>query len=297
MEPVTTAALIGAGASLAGGAISGLFGRSNSKREYERQKEFAQNGIRWRVADAKAAGIHPLYAIGSNTPTYSPQAAVGTDFGVSQAGQNIARAIEAKQTREERANAQAIQNEIGQAQADYYRAQADLARTKADLAGQKAVQDALQDIRKDTVGSMAAASQSQLRKQQQQPPIPRTDGNQGFDTPTPRYDFEFGLDGKRVAISHSQTMHDKYEDMFLAEYWPVALGLIADARFKLTREPVMGEDGKWYAYNGEFYAPIDIKTYRYEWENSVYNRYLNRRRGKSYSAGAGITLKNGGGGI
>jgi len=36
------------------------------------QKEFAQMGVRWRVADAKAAGIHPLYALGAQTQSFSP---------------------------------------------------------------------------------------------------------------------------------------------------------------------------------------------------------------------------------
>ena len=31
------------------------------------QREFAKHGIQWRVDDAKAAGIHPLAALGSPT--------------------------------------------------------------------------------------------------------------------------------------------------------------------------------------------------------------------------------------
>lgn len=36
------------------------------------QREFAQMGIRWRVGDAKAAGIHPIYALGGSGASYSP---------------------------------------------------------------------------------------------------------------------------------------------------------------------------------------------------------------------------------
>lgn len=36
------------------------------------QREFAQNGIRWRVDDAKAAGLHPLAALGASGSSYSP---------------------------------------------------------------------------------------------------------------------------------------------------------------------------------------------------------------------------------
>jgi hypothetical protein len=36
------------------------------------QKEFAQTGVRWKVADAKAAGIHPLAALGAQTQGFNP---------------------------------------------------------------------------------------------------------------------------------------------------------------------------------------------------------------------------------
>lgn len=250
----------------AGGLIANHNQRSMAEREYQHQKEFAQNGIRWKVEDARAAGIHPIYAIGANTPTYSPQAAVGSDFGLSQVGQDIGRAIEAKQTREERDQAQQTATEVGKAQADYYRAAAANQQAQADFTGQRSVTEALQDIRSDPVSQMATSSQRQVRTQLQQPSMPTT-GNQGMDKGTPRYEFEYGLNGQRVALSHSQPMHDKYEDMFIVEYLPWVLGFAADLRYKITREPIRDRNGQWFAYNGEYYAPINIKTYRPKWHD------------------------------
>lgn len=67
------------------------------------QKEFAQNGIQWRVQDAEKAGIHPLYALGGTGATYSPTNYIPGDRGPSAAsstlrrladmGQNVTRAI------------------------------------------------------------------------------------------------------------------------------------------------------------------------------------------------------------
>lgn len=97
-------ALIGAGASLLGG----LFGQSSQEKQIQKQidaqKEFAQQGIRWRVDDANAAGIHPLYALGANTHSFSPIGIGGSPLGegIAAAGQEFGRAVQAKGTQAER---------------------------------------------------------------------------------------------------------------------------------------------------------------------------------------------------
>lgn len=83
------------------------------------QREYARNGIQWRVADARAAGIHPLAALGAQTsspsaiqvgggsspsapslgsyssPTVSPGTPSGMGAAIASAGQDIGRAIAA----------------------------------------------------------------------------------------------------------------------------------------------------------------------------------------------------------
>lgn len=104
LDPVTASALIGAGSSLLGG----LFNRNDAKKQAQRnenlQREFAQNSIRWRVSDAKAAGLHPLYALGGGGATYSP-APIQTHLGsaLQSAGQDLARAAAAPTDTGERA--------------------------------------------------------------------------------------------------------------------------------------------------------------------------------------------------
>lgn len=77
------------------------------------QKEFAQNGIQWRVQDAEKAGIAPLAALGASTAGYSPVTAAfnapqyssplsGLSHGLNMMGQNISRAIAAVQSPEDR---------------------------------------------------------------------------------------------------------------------------------------------------------------------------------------------------
>lgn len=94
------------------------FDRAQAEREYERQKEFAQMGIRWKAEDTRAAGMHPLAAIGGMGASYSPTITAGaapevrpvysrssgSAFGsaLSEMGQNLARAQAATQTPIER---------------------------------------------------------------------------------------------------------------------------------------------------------------------------------------------------
>lgn len=107
MDPLIGGALISGASSLLGG----LFGSSSQERANRRniqlQREFAQNGIQWKVADAKAAGIHPVVALGAQTHSFSPSVVGDTSFGtgVAQAGQDIGRAIQATRTPEQRVDA------------------------------------------------------------------------------------------------------------------------------------------------------------------------------------------------
>lgn len=121
-------ALIGAGASL----IGGMLGRSSSEKAareanaaqiaqqnemFEKQaalqREFAQQGIQWKVDDARRSGIHPLYALGAQTAT--PSVSVGgfspaipndpLPAALASAGQDVSRAIDATRTGSQRADA------------------------------------------------------------------------------------------------------------------------------------------------------------------------------------------------
>lgn len=108
--------IVGGIAGAAGSVVGGLLGNAASaqasQQNYQAQKEFAQNGIRWRVADAKAAGLHPLAALGASTPSYTPSAFVGDTSwmgdAASRLGQGIGRAAEAKMTARERARERAV---------------------------------------------------------------------------------------------------------------------------------------------------------------------------------------------
>lgn len=106
------------------------YGRKMDRKNIQLQKDFAQQGIRWKVADAEAAGINPYYALGAATSSYSPISVgsqsytptpeTGMANAIANSGQDISRAIHATRTTDERVGAMAnlqlqnmgLQNEL-----------------------------------------------------------------------------------------------------------------------------------------------------------------------------------------
>lgn len=111
--------ILGGLGQLAGGAASLFGGRGNdnswmsyvnAQQDREFQRAAMQHGIRWKVEDAKAAGVHPIFALGA--PPFSPNPTTvmadsgggdsGLASGLSNMGQGLERAISATQTKPER---------------------------------------------------------------------------------------------------------------------------------------------------------------------------------------------------
>ena len=99
--------ILSAGASLLGGSLNRSSQNRANDANADLQREFAQNGVRWKVEDAKAAGIHPLFALGAQTMGAAPSYVGDTSMGSAMAsiGQDIGRAIDAKRTQPERSQA------------------------------------------------------------------------------------------------------------------------------------------------------------------------------------------------
>jgi len=113
---------------IGGSVLNQYLGGKAAKKEYARQKTFAQNSLQWRVADATKAGIHPLYAVNANLPTYAPSIASGGDFGASFAnmGANLDDMVGKRQTTASKSvsrSMEVLSLENASLQNDYLRAQ------------------------------------------------------------------------------------------------------------------------------------------------------------------------------
>ena len=96
--------ILGAIGSIAGG----ILGNKSADKANKMQMHLAKNQLQFRAADAEAAGISKIYAMGA--PTQSISTHVGNYDFLGQAGQNLGRAMEAGQS-----NPQTAASRIGQA--------------------------------------------------------------------------------------------------------------------------------------------------------------------------------------
>lgn len=103
-----------------GSVVGGLLGKKSNDDTNKLSKEIAKNGITWRAADAKRAGIHPLAAIaGAGAASYQP-------IGGNPLGAGIAEGAAAlENNRSNKGQSAIVQStiEVNRAQADLLRAQ------------------------------------------------------------------------------------------------------------------------------------------------------------------------------
>lgn len=138
--------VVGAGLSFIGGQQqmaqqNAQFNTSRvlAEQQLAFQQAAAQNGIRWRVSDAKAAGVSPLVALGA--PTFNPGAIgvaptaggnpyEGAAAHLGKLGQDVSAAVGRTQTAEERFDA-FMNFQIKQAQINKLNADTEVSKASA----------------------------------------------------------------------------------------------------------------------------------------------------------------------
>jgi len=139
MSPIVGASAIQAGGSLLGGLFGNKSAKKQAKQDYRRQKEFAQNTIQWKVADAKKAGLHPLYALGASG-SFTPSNLAG-GYGTGDAIRDAAGAVAEGYAQSKAPPPGTPIGRLGQAQVELLESQEDRNSAEADLARSRAARE------------------------------------------------------------------------------------------------------------------------------------------------------------
>ena len=136
--------IFNAGAQILGGVMSDRSTGRQNVQNVANQKEFAQKGVQWKVEDAKKAGLHPLYALGANTTSFSPVPVTG-----SATGDAIARGASNVVKNMSQAKMNKLQTDLVEAQIQESRsrsiaalAQAKATNAEADFVTKQAIESA-----------------------------------------------------------------------------------------------------------------------------------------------------------
>lgn len=96
--------LVGAAANIIGGIMGQNSAENTAANNISNQVRFARNAIQWKVRDAKDAGVHPLFALGAPTTSFSNVSSSNAlGEGIAAAGQDLGRAVNAFSSQEEKA--------------------------------------------------------------------------------------------------------------------------------------------------------------------------------------------------
>lgn len=214
--------LISAGASLLGGYLSNRSADDRHDENVQLQREFAQNGISWKVADAKRAGIHPLYALGNNGIAFQPTHAFGDDMasGLASAGQDIGRAIDSTRNSDDRVAARmdALAVERGELENELLRSRIALLEQQRNPPMPKVGPQAIpgqSDVDQTSLGLTVKGADAHAEIKPQEVTPARPDAN--YMEPAPITDMGLAWTGTGYAPVPSKDMKDRSEDMLVPE--------------------------------------------------------------------------------
>lgn len=180
----------------------------NSALNREQARETAQNSISWRVADARRAGIHPLYALGAPTMNLPPSSVGNLAENMGRMGQDISRAVMGNATEPERQGA--IGGALGELALERAGLQNDLLRAQiASLASRVQSTPAAPSLVDQNVipgqGNSGLVKVEPAKTEASSAP-----GQSGAIPPEVMYSR--GLDGSLFAVP-SKTVKDSIEDV------------------------------------------------------------------------------------
>lgn len=201
--------IFNAGAQILGGVISDRATNRQNAQNVAYQKEFAQKGVQWKVEDAKNAGLHPLYALGANTTSFSPIPVTGSATGdaIARGASNIAKSMS-------QAKMNKLQTDLVEAQIQESRsrsiaalAQAKATNAEADFVTKQAIESAHRRDTQLVAGGIPISKDSNWSDTQDME-------DRYGDVAGAIYGLAVGgVDAAKTAIARARAFHNRNEDL------------------------------------------------------------------------------------
>lgn len=133
-----------AGSSLLGGILSDRATARQTDKNIGMQTEFAKNAVQWKVEDAKKAGVHPLFALGANTTSFSPVPVTGSATGdaIARGGAAIAKSMSESKMKKLQTDLVEAQIQESRSRSIAALAQAKATNAEADFVTKQAIESA-----------------------------------------------------------------------------------------------------------------------------------------------------------
>lgn len=210
-----------------GGLVGNIFGARSAAKTAEQQmrmqEHFAKNSVRWRVADAKRAGVGTLAALGMQPISYSPVSVGGQDWG--SVGQNIGNSLDSVTSDQEK--------------------NSEFTQTMQQLQVQRLA------LENDVIANQAIASRAALRTQPGiGPGVPSTEGP-GSKPANPITIFGHDITQDR-RFSDAEEIQRRYGEPAEWPYAPLVMGAdaVATARdavgFHRQKTPISDAIYRWW---------------------------------------------------
>lgn len=256
------AALISAGTKIGAGILgkksqdkANKIAIANAQSNRELQREFAQNAIQWKVADAKKAGVHPYYALGAATTSFSP-VSVGVSGrdpladSLADMGQDLSRAVHSTRTKAGRQTAVgATMERLGLERAglenDLLRAQirATVARTTANQVGPPGPTT-------DPNAFLIPGSADGPLAKGKSLDVTRASASQPHSEGGAVTDIGYARTATGYAPVPSRDVKERIEDQFIPELaWALRNQLLPNIGVNLSPPPFKAPKGKRWVYN------------------------------------------------
>lgn len=263
-------ALIGAGASLLGSLLSSKSADKANKMQAQQaaqnradQYKFAQDAIKWKVKDAKQAGIHPLYALGANTVSFSPISVGSTvpDWsGIGNAGQQLGQAFDQGRNGTQKitkiqALTENLSLERGALENELLRAQ--IRKLSANTPSVPGADPMLIDGQPSTAVPGTLIDENPMKRQASAPGSPHTEAGAVADVGYARTKTGW-------APVPSMDVKNRIEDMLPAELsWMLRNMVAPSVGFNNTPPPnVPLADGMMWAYNPAYQEYHQVPDFR-----------------------------------